>query len=59
VAADGDRAASAKRVFVQANTFEKDGCVFQKEYDTSVDGIICSWAERELDRCAREVVLQI
>lgn len=39
-------------VFVQPNTYEKDGCIYLKEYDKSVEGVICSWAERmdELNR---------
>jgi dipeptidyl-peptidase-3 len=37
---------TAKQVFVQPNTFIKDGEVVLKEYEASVDGMIQSWAER-------------
>lgn len=41
-------------VFVQPNTYEKEGCIYLREYDNSVRGVIRSWAERmdELNRSA-------
>ena len=33
-------------VFVQANTFERDGEVVCKEYEASARGVVASWAER-------------
>jgi dipeptidyl-peptidase III len=36
------------KLFVQANTFLKDGVVEVKEYAPTVDGIIQSWAERDI-----------
>ena len=38
----------AKQVFVQPNTFIKDGQVVLKEYEASVDGMLQSWAERTI-----------
>jgi dipeptidyl-peptidase-3 len=35
-----------RQVFVQPNTFIRDGEVFLKEYQPTVDGMIQSWAER-------------
>ena len=35
-----------RQVFVQPNTFVRDGEVFLKEYQPTVDGMIQSWAER-------------
>lgn len=38
-----------KRVFVQANTFlQDDGQVSIKEYDATIEGLIQSWAERDV-----------
>ena len=44
-----------REVFVQPNTYEKEGCIYLKEYDNSVRGVIRSWAERmdELNRSAK------
>lgn len=36
-----------KQIFVQANTFlQEDGQVVLKEYETTFEGVIRSWAER-------------
>lgn len=35
-----------KWVFVQANTFLEEGEVRLKEYESSVEGVVQSWAER-------------
>ena len=37
-----------KQIFVQANTFLKNGEVVLKEYDATVEGMIQSWAERNV-----------
>jgi len=37
-----------KQIFVQANTFLEDGAVKIKEYETTVQGLIQSWAERAI-----------
>ena len=37
---------SLSQIFVQANTFLKDGEVYLKEYEPTAEGIIRSWAER-------------
>ncbi|KAI9846535.1 MAG: hypothetical protein M1837_003956 [Sclerophora amabilis] len=38
----------AKQIFVQPNTFVENGQVILKEYDTTVEGMIQSWAERRV-----------
>ena len=35
-------------VFVQANTFIEDGQVSLKEYDATPEGVVQSWAERNV-----------
>jgi dipeptidyl-peptidase III len=37
-----------RKVFVMANTVEKDGKVSLKEYDATKEGMILSWAERDV-----------
>ncbi|KAK4694592.1 dipeptidyl-peptidase III, partial [Lecanoromycetidae sp. Uapishka_2] len=37
-----------RKVFVQANTVEKDGKVLLKEYEPTLEGMIQSWAERDV-----------
>lgn len=37
-----------RKVFVQANTFERDGKVELKEYEPTVEGMIQSFAERAI-----------
>ena len=37
-----------RKVFVQANTVEEGGKVVLKEYDATLEGMIQSWAEREV-----------
>lgn len=37
-----------KQIFVQANTFLKDGQVVLKEYDATIEGMVQSWAERDV-----------
>lgn len=37
-----------RKVFVQANTFEKEGRVVLKEYEPTLEGVIQSWAERDV-----------
>jgi dipeptidyl-peptidase-3 len=41
-------AKTPRKVFVQVNTFEKDGKVEIKEYDATLEGMIQSWAERDV-----------
>lgn len=38
----------APRLFVQANTFLENGVARVSEYDTTVEGVIQSWCEREV-----------
>ncbi|KAI4237273.1 MAG: hypothetical protein LQ349_001990 [Xanthoria aureola] len=40
------RRKTARKVFVQANTYEKDGKVELKEYEPTCEGMIQSWSER-------------
>ncbi|KAL8771128.1 MAG: hypothetical protein Q9209_003299 [Squamulea sp. 1 TL-2023] len=40
------RRKTPRKVFVQANTFEKDGKVELKEYEPTCEGMIQSWSER-------------
>lgn len=40
------RRKTPRKVYVQANTFEKDGKVELKEYDPTCEGMIQSWSER-------------
>ncbi|KAL8839413.1 MAG: hypothetical protein Q9170_001752 [Blastenia crenularia] len=40
------RRKTPRKVFVQANTFEKDGAVELKEYEPTFNGMIQSWVER-------------
>lgn len=37
-----------KQIYVQANTFLEDGKVVLREYDATVEGMIQSWAERDV-----------
>lgn len=39
------RRKTARKVFVQANTYEKDGKVELKEYEATCEGMIQSWSE--------------
>ena len=42
------RRRSARKIYVQANTFEKDGKVALKEYAPTLEGMIQSFAERDI-----------
>ena len=42
------RRKTPRKVFVQANTVERDGMVELKEYEPTCEGMIQSWAEREV-----------
>lgn len=42
------RRKTPRKVFVQANTFERDGEVELKEYEATCEGMIRSWADREV-----------
>ena len=42
------RRKTPRKVFVQANTIEKDGKVTLKEYEPTCEGMIQSWAERDV-----------
>ena len=42
------RRKTPRKVFVQANTVEEDGKVVLREYEPTLEGMVSSWADREV-----------